>query len=228
MKSSDLKRITADREIDFMLSSEEGRKNLCSLIEQRCAESSLIALLEEVAHLPGDVIECGVFRGNSLWNIGHTLKSLAPGKTVYALDSFEGFPPEQITNEDTTLFRPAFKLRNKFKFAKDVPERIESFLFAFGIKGEIRRGYFEATLPEFSMHDFCFVHIDSDTYSSHIECLEALYNRVVRGGIIVFDDYNEPKWPGAKKAVDEFLSNRPERPQLDSSRSTPACYIRKE
>ena len=227
MKAIDVKRMLADQEIDLMLSSVEGRKAFDEVIRHRCDESSLISLLEQVLHLPGDVIECGVFRGASLWNIGHTLKAFAPEKRLYALDSFEGFPPDQITKNDVSLFRPAFKLRNKFKLAADVPSRIEAYFSAYGIRGETRRGYFEVTLPEFSDHSFCFVHLDSDTYASHMECLEALYSRVVTGGIIVLDDYDQAKWPGATTAVDEFFSNRQEKPERDTSRTKPAWYIRK-
>ena len=35
--------------------------------------------------------------------------------------------------------------------------------------------------------------------------------RMSKGGCIVFDDYDEKRWPGATKAVDEFLLDKPEK-----------------
>jgi O-methyltransferase len=50
------------------------------------------------------------------------------------------------------------------------------------------------------------LHIDGDWYESVKVCLDALYDRVVPGGIIQFDDYGY--WKGARKAVDEFMAKR--------------------
>lgn len=49
------------------------------------------------------------------------------------------------------------------------------------------------------------LHIDGDLYQSYKDALTVLFPLVVKGGIIIFDEYNEPAWPGATKAVDEFF-----------------------
>jgi hypothetical protein len=41
--------------------------------------------------------------------------------------------------------------------------------------------------------------------------LTALYEKVVPGGLIMFDEYRDDRWPGATKAIDEFFAGRPER-----------------
>ena len=53
-----------------------------------------------------------------------------------------------------------------------------------------------------------FLHLDVDLYSSYKICLEKLWNNVIKGGIVCFDEYSDPKWPGAKEAVDEFLKKK--------------------
>lgn len=227
MKKRDIERIEKDKKIDFLLETSEGREQLLEIFQSHCEQSSLVHLLESTLHLEGNIIECGVFRGASIWMTARTLKDKAPEKHIYALDSFEGFPEKQVTDKDTSLFRPVSKLARKFQHANDVPDRIVRVFDAFGIKGKPLVGYFEKTLPLLDDETYCFAHIDSDTYLSHIECLNALYSKVVAGGVIVFDDYKQKNWPGATKAVDEFLASRPEKPQLDSSRKTPAWYIRK-
>jgi hypothetical protein len=58
------------------------------------------------------------------------------------------------------------------------------------------------------------VHLDCDIYESYKTCLDSLYDQVVPGGVILFDEYACPVWPGATRAVDEFFSDKPEKPLL--------------
>jgi predicted O-methyltransferase YrrM len=227
MKKRDTKRIQSDQEQDQLLETAQGRAELWGMFQQKCQQSSLISLLESVLHLDGDIIECGVFRGSSLWMMGRTVRDVKPARKIFALDSFAGFPADQITNKDASLFRPKFKLRNKFKYANDTPERIRKVFAAFEISGEPLIGFFEQTLPQVKDEKFCFAHIDSDTHASHVECLHALYDQMIPGGVIAFDDYHETKWPGATKAIDEFFASRPETVEKRDDRSDPAWFVRK-
>ncbi|NNE81324.1 MAG: hypothetical protein HKN18_13735 [Silicimonas sp.] len=219
------RRIARDEASDARLNSETGRSDFLALLDEECAQSSLIALLEDALKQPGDIIECGVFRGDSLRRILKTVKDRAPDRTVFGLDSFEGFPPGGITGMDITRFRSKDRLEGKFTNADDVPARLNRFADAFEMKLDLHKGYFEHTLGGVSDRTFAFLHIDCDTYAGHIEVLDALYDRVVPGGIIVFDDYNTEEWPGATQAVDEFLADRPESVQVSHARAKPAYYM---
>lgn len=50
------------------------------------------------------------------------------------------------------------------------------------------------------------LHIDVDVYKPTIVILDYLFDRVVPGGLIIFDDYGTVA--GETKAVDEFFLNR--------------------
>jgi len=69
-------------------------------------------------------------------------------------------------------------------------------------------GYFNDTLKTYQ-GQVALLHLDVDLYDSYKVCLETLYPKVATGGVILFDEYAEPtdlkNWPGAKKAIDEFL-----------------------
>ncbi len=223
----DRQRIAEDERVDALLATGEGRSVYWAELDAQCRGSALIALLERALPLDGDIIECGVFRGTSLKMIARSVMDRAPKKTIFACDSYEGFPADGIGSKDTTLFRPVSRLKGKFAAATDVPERLTRFFSAYGVNGRIEKGYFSDTLPRLRESRFCFVHIDSDTYQSHVECLEILYDRVVPGGIVVFDDYNEPRWPGAKRAIDEFFSSRKEKPALSKERKISAWFVQK-
>ncbi len=217
--------MSSDDADDVLLHSELDRKKFLSILNDRGNKSSLIALLEKTLHLDGCIVECGVFRASSIRMISRVILERASHKSIYACDSFEGFPHDGIGNNDTTLFRRKILLKDKFTRATDVPERLIQFFKAFGLNGHVVKGYFSDTLSQISEDKICFLHIDVDIYSSYLECLEELYDKVVSGGIVVFDDYNQPKWPGATKAVDEFFATRSEKPVLCEDREKPAWYL---
>lgn len=218
------RRIARDDQRESFLESASGQSEYWETLAAECSDSSLIALLEQALSHPGDVVECGVFRGDSLRRIAKTVKEMAPDRTVFGLDSFEGFPPGGITNLDISSLRSKTRLEGKFKGADDVPARLMRFAGTFEINLDLRTGYFEKTLPEIKDRDFCFIHIDCDTYSGHVEVLEALYDRLTPGGIIVYDDYGSDAWPGATRAVDEFFAEKPETILKSEDRSQPAWY----
>jgi O-methyltransferase len=70
---------------------------------------------------------------------------------------------------------------------------------------EIRRGWFADTLPDLApaIGPIALLRIDCDLYSPVMQCLEALFEQVSEGGMVVFDDYYS--FPGCAIAVHEFL-----------------------
>jgi hypothetical protein len=74
------------------------------------------------------------------------------------------------------------------------------------------KGLFQNTLPTMPAERIAVLHVDGDWHDSVRGCLEALYDRVVPGGVIQFDDYGF--WQGARKAVDEFFASRGIKPVL--------------
>ncbi len=78
--------------------------------------------------------------------------------------------------------------------------------FLSRVRGDIIKGYFSDTLPQFSDTPFCFIHLDRDIYSSYKECLQLLYENLTPGGVVVFDDYRAPKRPG-EPPVEIFSSS---------------------
>ena len=68
------------------------------------------------------------------------------------------------------------------------------------------KGYFNQTLINYPGKQIALLHIDCDLYEAYLTVLETLYHRVVKGGLILFDEYNENSFPGAVKAIDSFFN----------------------
>jgi hypothetical protein len=192
-----------------------------------------LQLLERCYQLDGDVIECGVFRGKSLLRMANWLKSHGSRKLIHGLDSFDGFPQEAIDRLDLGPGRSMEKVSGRFRGANTAPLAIMRTAADLDLPIKLHIGFFEKKLPALlaAGRKFCFVHIDCDIYESYRCCLQHLYNAVVPGGIILFDEYRCSVWPGATQAVDEFFANKPEKPQAchDPGRpKKPKYYVEKQ
>ena len=148
----------------------------------------LFDFLDKAAGIDGDVAECGVWRGRTLIAMGLYLKQAGSAKKLWGFDSFAGFDEAVPHNFKNT--------------SSDV---VEGKALIFGLSNvTIVPGYFRESFKAVENRRFSFVHIDCDVYDSYVECLSFFYPRMAPGGVILFDEYDDPDWPGAKRAVDEF------------------------
>lgn len=138
-------------------------------------------------NIEGIYLEFGVYSGRSINFFSNYKKDVK----FYGFDSFEGLSEDWRTGFPKGIFKCN---------EPDVNENVT-----------LIKGYFENTLPDFvSEHkEVCtFVHIDCDLYSSAKVVFDCLKQKIVRGTIIIFDEYfNYPDWQnGEYKAFQEFVS----------------------
>ncbi|WP_406394763.1 TylF/MycF/NovP-related O-methyltransferase [Streptomyces sp. NBC_00887] len=161
--------------------------------------------------IPGDIVECGVWRGGSMQACAKTLLSLGEtGRDLYLFDTYEGMTPP--TAEDLRRDgRPAQELldaqgRDRPIWAvaslEDVQAGFEGVPYP---KDRIHyvQGKVEDTVPEQAPGQISILRLDTDWYASTKHELEHLYSRLVSGGVLLIDDYGY--WQGSRQAVDEFL-----------------------
>ncbi len=172
--------------------------------------------------VPGDIAELGVFRGLGLFTWANLLESYCIGdrtKIVYGFDNWRGFTgfaeqdakPQEEVGKSVGGFDPS-------AYYKELLSAIEIFDSDRFIPGKARiklvEGNVEETAPQFVKDNpgvrFSLVHFDCDLYEPTKAALEAFWDRVSRGGVILFDEYGIPDWPGETAAVDEFLTEHPE------------------
>jgi O-methyltransferase len=166
--------------------------------------------LEKLNGIAGDIVECGVSIGHGALLFLLLSEYLGVDRMYFGFDSFAGFPDPvekdeitPITGRDFWASPPEAVLR----VLRDgrIPED--------KIRNRVRlvKGMFNETLPRYQ-GKIALLHLDCDLYESYKTSLENLYDKVVPGGIIMFDEYNDKRWPGAKKAIDEFFADRREKP----------------
>ena len=152
--------------------------------------------------IPGDIVECGTARGGSAALMGLVLKDALADRMLWVFDTFEGIPPPTTADPDYTI---AALYTGDFR--GELGE-VEALFRRLGILDRARlvKGLFEDTVPGSEVGAIAVLHLDGDWYESVKICLDHLYDRVSRGGIIQIDDYGH--WEGARRAVDEFMADR--------------------
>ena len=162
----------------------------------------LSQLMRLVATVPGDTAECGVFKGAGSWvmckaNRDHN----AMARTHHVFDSFEGLSAP--AEEDGNYWHAGALSCGLDSTAANLAE--------FGDRVVFHQGWIPDRFADVSELQFAFVHIDVDLYQPTRDSVEFFYPRMPAGGIILCDDYGFGTCPGARQAMDEFFSDKPEK-----------------
>jgi len=166
--------------------------------------------LQSVKNLKGDIVECGVSIGHGALLFLLMGEYLGVERTYYGFDSFEGFPAPVAKDGVTPIkgdgfcANPSDTVLRVLKDGRIPEEKIRSRI-------RLVKGMFDETLPQYQGR-IALLHLDCDLYESYKVSLASLYDKVVPGGVIMFDEYADPRWPGAKPTIDEFFTDKPEKP----------------
>jgi O-methyltransferase len=161
------------------------------------------ACLESIRRrgVPGDLIECGVWRGGTTVFMRGFLKAFGiVDRTVWVADPFAGPPPPSLPQDaDEDLSAAKYpQLAISLKTVQDV------FLRYGLLDGQVRflPGWFRETLPAAPVERLALLRIDGDLYESTWDALSALYPKLCAGGFVIVDDYH--CIPACRQAVDEY------------------------
>jgi O-methyltransferase len=164
------------------------------------------------SNIPGDIVECGVWRGGSMMAAALTL--LAEGdssRTLHLFDTFDGMPPPTSADRAagsgklaSVLLHEADKSSNIWAYAH-IDEVWANLASTDYPAANIRliRGKVEDTIPATAPLEIAILRLDTDWYESTRHELVYLFPRLSIGGALIIDDYGY--WEGARKAVDEYI-----------------------
>lgn len=181
-------------------------------------------------NIPGAIVECGVFKGASFVRFAtfRQLLSNPLAKKMIGFDAFGVFPE--------TDFGPDQAMREKFiSDSGDEGISKNQLMEVLQHKGiaqnvELVEGDVNQTIAQYLERNphlrISLLNIDVDVYEATLTCLEQLYPRVVTGGVVILDDYANV-FPGANKAVEEYLADKGQQIHRFSFAVTP-CYLVKK
>lgn len=162
--------------------------------------------------IPGDIVECGVWKGGSMMAVAHTLTKMRATRKLHLFDTFEGMtqPSSVDKNFKGELAAHALATSDKstsWSWAYSGLEEVKSNLQGTGydlnqvafIKGKV-----EESIPQYAPAQIAVLRLDTDWYESTYHELRHLYPRLSVGGVLIIDDYGH--WEGARKAVDQYIA----------------------
>jgi O-methyltransferase len=164
------------------------------------------------SQIPGDIVECGVWKGGMTQLAALTMIHLNDtSRNIYLYDTFEGMPLPDKSDIDwdgkraidtwqkvtfsggTWGFGGNINSVAQLMYSTNYPK--EKIIF---VKGKV-----EETIPETIPKNISLLRLDTDFYQSTLHELQHLFPILVKGGVLVIDDYGY--YLGARKACDEYF-----------------------
>lgn len=161
--------------------------------------------------IPGDFVECGVWRGGATIFMAGIISqeyendaisgSASEYRRVFVCDSFEGCPQGTGSYSDDP--------HHTFHFLKVTEEEVRKNFERYNLLGQnvkFVKGWFKDSLPQAPIDQIALLRADGDLYESQMQILTSLYDKVSPGGYVIIDDYYNIA--GSHHAVNDFREKR--------------------
>jgi len=170
-----------------------------------------IHLFEMIKEIPGSIVECGVYKGNSLALFQHLSSIYEPynfKRRIIGFDTFEGFP--SVSSKDSSIAKPGRLNDTNYEHIKKWTELHDKNRPIGHIpKVDLIKGDAIQTIPEYCKKNphliISLLYLDFDLYEPTKVALEHLLPLVPKGGIVAFDELHHDLWPGETEALKEKL-----------------------
>jgi hypothetical protein len=174
---------------------------------------SLINAVDYItAHkIEGDIVECGVWRGGSTMTAAlRLLQNNDKSRRLFLYDTFEGM--SEPTNDDVHF--DGSEAQNLLDNADKINDQIWCYSTLDEVKNNMAKtnypsekityiqGKVEETIPNTLPNKIAILRLDTDWYESTKHEMIHLFPLLVKGGVLIIDDYGH--WQGARKAIDEY------------------------
>ncbi|MHC1753256.1 TylF/MycF/NovP-related O-methyltransferase [Humidesulfovibrio sp.] len=172
--------------------------------------------------IPGDIVECGVWKGGSSMAAALALQAFGDtSRELLLFDTFQGMttPTESDVDLNGAAARPAYEAAltpdGQCGWCSAMLDEVRANMASTGYPAKRVRfvpGPVEGTIPAHAPGAIALLRLDTDWYESTRHELNHLYPRLARHGVLIIDDYGH--WKGARKAVDDYFQGLSPRPLL--------------
>ena len=152
--------------------------------------------------LEGDFVECGVNRGALSSAILDYLNWNELDRRFFLLDTFKGLDERFISDEERSLGKTA-SFGGYVECYEDVKRNVAEFRNVVIIRGSV-----PDTLPSVDANQVAFLHLDMNCAPPEVAAMEYFWGKLVRGAVVVLDDYAYRGYEVQKRAMDRFASSR--------------------
>ncbi|MCB9225112.1 MAG: TylF/MycF/NovP-related O-methyltransferase [Crocinitomicaceae bacterium] len=174
-------------------------------------------------NIPGDFVECGVWKGGSSLLIALILKENSiSNRKIYLYDTFEGMSEPTTNDVDFTGATAEKQLSDS-----DIEN--QSSVWCYSGMDEVKKnftdhqidlkniefvkGKVEETIPQTIPSAIALLRLDTDWYESTKHEMDHLYPLLENKGVLIIDDYGH--WKGCRKAIDEYFESKQIKPLIN-------------
>lgn len=184
------------------------RQNLTKFLAQ-------YEIFKLILDVKGSIVECGVNRGGSLmaWaKLGAILEPVNLTRRIYGFDTFQGFP--SLSEKDLKAQGANVKVGDLYADSYDELHELIAIYDSDRFLGHVDKvhlikGDANKTIPKFIDDNphvlVSLLFLDFDLYEPTCTAIEHFYPRIPKGGIIAFDELDNPLWPGETTAMLEKI-----------------------
>jgi hypothetical protein len=163
-------------------------------------------------NIDGSVVEIGVWKGGSMLSMILTYEKYKEADRDFHLyDTFSGMTAPLEIDEDYDGKKAATEMKTSILVKAEAPyQEVHDNIFRHTTydKSKISFHVGDILKNTFYPEKIAVLRLDTDWYESTKFELDNFYKYVVKGGIVIIDDYGH--WKGCKRAVNEFLENNPD------------------
>jgi hypothetical protein len=198
------------------------------------SKRGLVTLYQQVAYcetcqIPGSFVECGVWKGGAMGLMAlANLRRAGQRRHLHLFDAFQEICEPDAAVDGTRAAQDVQELSGKRGRDTGKLEAIHGVYDRFGGPGTLAEnqqlleqaigypqdfihyhiGWFQDTVPadHQAIGPIAILRLDGDWYHSTKVCLEHLFDKVERGGVVIIDDYGT--YEGCRRAVDEFIGSK--------------------
>ncbi len=197
-------------------------------------------LYKMIADLPGSIVECGVYRGNTLLTWAKLLEIFHPGDRLRKVIGFDNFAGFQSFHEKDGAAEPSRSKVlggwNSAPYYQELVEHINLFhedsFIPRAKRIELVHGDLCQTSLQYAKDNpglrLSLIHLDVDLYEPTLASLQAFYPLLVPGGLVVLDQYGMTEWAGESGALDDYFQGKPPKVHKLGFASTPGGYLIKQ
>ena len=161
----------------------------------------IIEIARECLLKEGDFVELGCYKGDTSLLLAEVLKGT--NKKLWLYDSFEGLPKK--SKEDDSEIGKDFQEGVLTVSKREVKQRFLRAGFKLPI---INKAWFSELGQEDLPEKIALAFLDGDLYQSIKDSLRLVAVKMVKGGVIMIHDYNNPALPGVSQAVNEWREEK--------------------
>ena len=149
-------------------------------------------------NLEGDFVECGVYRGfHTMSNVNYINFETLKNRKYYLFDTFCGLDKELSSEEEYKKYKGQYPDTYDF-----VIKSFEEYSNVIVIKGSVPK-----VLSKVNIKKVAYLHIDMNCAYPERGALKYFWSKLVKGAVVILDDYCQLGHENQKKAIDNFVSS---------------------